>query len=170
MLQQSLIHSLRFNLKYAEELIRDIPENILSENAGPGLENHAIFTLGHLVTALGLTIKYLNGTYDISPEWDDLFRRKGPGDPRLPESDLQKYPTSSELLKVLTDKTNQLNLLIEHLPDEELKKPVVWRFASHFPTLGDLLSFMIVSHTSMHLGQLAAWRRAKGFSSALAKL
>lgn len=162
--------ALEFNLKYSIELVKGIPENELVDRIGPGLENHAIFTLGHLVTALGLTIKYLGHTYDIPENWDEVFRRKGPGDPRLPEFDSLKYPSLSSILQVLEEKTNELIILIKNLPDSELEKEVKWRFSEHFPSVYDLISFMCVQHSSMHLGQLAAWRRAKGYDSALAKL
>jgi len=41
-----------------------------------------------------------------------------------------------------------------------LSEPIEWRFSSFMPTLLDLVTFMYINHESMHLGQLAAWRRA----------
>jgi hypothetical protein len=170
MLREHICRSLQFNLNYALELIRDIPEGELLKSAGPGLENHAIFTLGHLLTALGLTIKYLGHPYDVPDEWDELFRRKGPGDPRLPERDVQRYPELSALVRSLKEKTHLLSSLINELSEEELKKEVTWRYAERYPYLYDLLAFMCIEHYAMHLGQLAGWRRAKGYDSALQKL
>ncbi|TAH43002.1 MAG: DinB family protein [Bacteroidetes bacterium] len=170
MIKAALAKSLEFNLEYAAELIRDIPESVLFEDAGKGLENHAGFTLGHLVSALGLTIKYLGHPYELSEEWDQLFRRKGLGDPTLPSLELSKYPGSEVIMQELQIMTKKLISLIDSLQEAEFSKKVTWRFGSHFPTLLDLLLFMCIEHSSMHLGQLAAWRRAKGYGSALEKL
>ena len=170
MLKKLLTNALEFNFRYTEELVSDIPEEVLFEGAGPGLENHAGFTLGHLVTALSLSIKYLGHDYDVSEEWDLLFRRKGPGDPSLPISDASKYPSSKIILLELQRKTLTLISLINALEEHEFEKEFTWRFNEYFPTLLDLLSFMCIEHYAMHLGQLAAWRRAKGYDSALKKL
>lgn len=169
-LKDNLQRSLDFNIKYAVELIRDIPEHLIHQGAGPGLENHPSFTLGHLVTALGLMIKYLGKDYEVPQGWDELFRRNGPGDPRLPETDGSKYPEISETMNLLRAKTEELKSLIASMSYEDLTKEVSWRFSAHFSTLADLLYFMCIQHSAMHLGQLAAWRRALGFSSALKNL
>ena len=36
----------------------------------------------------------------------------------------------------------------------------------HFPTIGDMVVFLMTSHEMDHLGQLAAWRRAMGLGPA----
>jgi hypothetical protein len=56
------------------------------------------------------------------------------------------------------------------LPDVAFGRPVEWRFDNYYPSLADYLYFMCVTHEAMHLGQLAAWRRAAGLDSALARL
>ncbi len=170
MLKEMLTNALEFNLKYAEELVCDIPEELRFETGGRGLENHAGFTLGHLVTALSLTCKYLGEGYDVSEEWDQLFRRKGPGDPTLPESEILKYPASEKIIAELRTKTLKLIKFINAMDEQEFGKQVSWRFNEYFPTMLDLLTFMCIEHSAMHLGQLAAWRRAKGYDSALKKL
>ena len=60
--------------------------------------------------------------------------------------------------------------MIKNLEESRFTEPATWRFSAHMPTLGDLLYFMCVTHEAMHLGQLAAWRRAMDLPSALAKL
>ena len=90
-----------FNLKYAKDLVSDVPDEQLYHSPGPGLENHPNFTLGHLVTGSALIAKYLGGTYDIPEGWDELFRRTGPGDPRLPVSKSPGLPAKETLLNEL---------------------------------------------------------------------
>lgn len=165
-----IIKSYSFNLKYANKLVVDIDDDSMTKVPCRGYENHAAFTLGHLASGSALMSKYLGGSYEFSPEWEDLFRRKGPGDPRLPETDLTLFPTKIELLADLQKQHELVEGLLSDLHEDRLEEKTDWRFSDHFPTLGDLILFMCVTHESMHLGQLAGWRRALGYDSALAKL
>lgn len=162
--------SYRFNLLYAEQLVFDIDADLMTKSGGKGLENHPAFTLGHLISASALTSKYLKGPYDLSPEWEALFRRKGPGDPRMPDSNIDLYPSKQQLLGELSNQHKLVEGLIMELSEDRFSELTEWRFAHHMPTLGDLLYFMCITHESMHLGQLAGWRRAMSLPSALAKL
>jgi hypothetical protein len=169
-MKEILINSYEFNLKYAFELVRDLDDSQMTHSPCKGFENHPSFTLGHLVTAAALTAKYLGGPFKLEPNWEDLFRRKGPGDPRLPESNAADYPKKDELLAELSNQHQMVEFLIVDLDEKRFKEPAHWRFSDHMPTLGDLLFFICISHENMHLGQLAAWRRAMELPSALAKL
>ena len=165
-----LIKSYRFNLEYAYELVRDVNADLLTKSGGAGMENHPAFTLGHLVTAAALTSKYLNGPFDLPEGWEGLFRRTGPGDPKRPELDEELYPDREQLLTELRRQHKLVEDLILDLHEERFTELAKWRFSKHMPTLGDLLYFMCITHESMHLGQLAGWRRAIGLPSALSKL
>ena len=165
-----LIRSYQFNLKYAHELVVDLDDSMMTTSPGKGFENHPAFTIGHLVIAAALTVKYMDGPYELKSGWEDLFRRKGPGDPRLPDKNPVLYPKKGELLGELTEKHHRVEALLLKLDEERFQEAAQWRFDDHLPTLGDLLFFMCVSHENLHLGQLAAWRRAMGLSSALANL
>lgn len=48
--------------------------------------------------------------------------------------------------------------LSEPHPNESMRK--------YFPTVGDMVIFLMTSHEMNHLGQVAAWRRAMGLGSA----
>ena len=64
-------------------------------------------------------------------------------------------------------------LLLEYLDnctEESLEAPVEWRYANYFPSTRDLILFSVGMHYAMHLGQLAAWRRAMGMESSLGRL
>lgn len=165
-----LLNAYEFNLKYAEQLLIDVEEEMMCICPSDGLENHAAFTIGHLVSAAALTSKYLGGPYDINPQWESLFKRKGPGDPRKPDVDSGQYPDKNTLLKALTQQHRLVEQLIEDLDEKRINEHVKWRFSDHLQSLGELLYFMCITHESMHLGQLAAWRRALGLPSALSKL
>ncbi|REJ81812.1 MAG: DinB family protein [Bacteroidetes bacterium] len=165
-----LKHSLQFNLDYAAMLIECVPEESRATIPGPGLENHAAFTIGHLCTAYSLMSKYLGEKYCYDESWDALFRRKGPGDPRIPSQDNSEFPTLKSLLSEFESKTAELKLHISELEDSRFNETVQWRFSGRFPTLSGLLIFMCITHTAMHLGQLSAWRRSIGLDSALGKM
>lgn len=45
-----------------------------------------------------------------------------------------------------------------------------WAFHRDLPARGDAALFMALTHEALHLGQLAAWRRAHGLPSALRAL
>ena len=49
----------------------------------------------------------------------------------------------------------------------KLSENIKWRFSKYMPTALDLIVFMCINHEAMHLGQLAAWRRAMKLPSAL---
>lgn len=167
---EQILKPYRFNLAYAEDLVVDVPDNLLFHSPGPGLENHPGFTLGHLVTGSGLTARYLGGAYDIPDGWDERFRRKGPGDPRRPESDPIDAPSKDSLLAELKRQHGIVEELIVALDPSRFEEPCEWRLDGYFPTVGDMLSFMCVTHEAMHLAQVAAWRRAMNLESSLGRL
>jgi hypothetical protein len=167
---ESILKQYDFNLAYAKALVEDIPDELMTTVPGPGLENHPAFTLGHLVSGSALLAEDLGAAFEMQEEWRTLFLRKGPGDPRLPDPDGRRYPEKSSLLSELQKYHERVSILLLSKTGEELASPFLWRFDSYFPSLYDLVIFMCISHEAMHLGQLAAWRRAMGFPSALKSL
>lgn len=167
---EQLIKQLEFNHIYLLDLVRDVREEDMAHSPSKGLENHPSFTLGHLITAYGLTTKYLGGNYTVKKEWDDIFRRNGPGDPRLPTSDKKLYPSKQALIEELN---HQHNILLSHLSNvsiDKLNEHTYWRFSNYLPKTIDLLYFMCITHYAMHISQLAAWRRAMDLPSSLKRL
>ncbi len=169
MLKQ-LTNQLNFNYKYTLDLVSDVSDADMTYSPSKGLENHPAFTIGHIITAYGLTIKHLGGKYTIKKEWDEIFRRKGPGDPRLPEKDKNLYPSKDELIQELGVQHNTLLKFLMDVDLDTLHKEVQWRYKEYFPNTIDLLYFLCITHYAMHIGQLAAWRRAVGLPSSLARL
>ena len=166
----NIINQYDFNLQYAKALVRDIPDEQMAIMPAKGFENHPAFTLGHLVSGSAGIAEDLGEKFDMPDGWSDLFLRKGPGDPRTPDTDKSKYPPRKLLLEELERQHEKVKKNLASVTEDDLNKSFKWRFSNHMPTLGDMLIFMCVNHEAMHLGQLAAWRRAMGFSSALALL
>lgn len=170
LIKELILKQYHFNLKFAEQLVNDIPPDLMSKHAGNGLENHPSFTLGHLATASAMTAEDLGSSYEVPHGWKKLFQREGPGDPRLPDPDSAVYPSKKMLLDELKKQHEKVIDALNHADDEFLLNSCKWRFDTFFPTILDLATFMCISHESMHLSQLSAWRRAMGFPSALATL
>ncbi len=168
-MKQILINGFRLNLDYTVKLVEDIPDELMVIQPN-GFTNHPKFTIGHLVSATALTGELLGEQYNIPKGWDELFRRKGPGDPQLPEKDLEKYPHKDDLLKILNLKAKNVIKLIETVEPSKLKEEYKWKLHHYMPTVGDILFFQCHIHHSWHIGQLAEWRRLMGFDSALKKI
>lgn len=167
---QGVIAQYDFNLKWADSIVVDLDETQMTVTPCKGLENHPAFTLGHLATGSALLAEDLGGVFQVPDGWDELFLRKGPGDPRLPNPDLILYPDKQALLRELQKQHEAVKGLLLSKDEKTLNSDISWRYKKYFPTIFDLVNFMCISHESMHLGQLSAWRRAMGLPSALAGL
>ena len=178
---ESAIRLYVWNLKYAAALVGDLSPAQCTESGGPGLENHPAWTIGHLGNASDMLAEDLGLARDLPEGWQELFERRGPGDPRLPADDLDEYPSMEALMAELErqhvrvetawrEKLAGQSSMEETKESSELDATLEWRFHNDLPTLGDAVLFFAVSHEAMHLGGLAAWRRARGLPSALATL
>src|SRR6185436_20611663 len=87
-----------FNLQWALRLVEDLDDDQMTCTPHKGFENHPAFTIGHLATGSALMVEDLGGVREIPKGWDELFLRKGPGDPRLPTLERQTYPKKNSLL------------------------------------------------------------------------
>lgn len=164
---ESTIRQYDFNLAYAQALVADLSPAQMTTVPAKGFENHAAFTLGHLVTGSALCAKYLGGAYELPDGWSDLFLRRGPGDPRMPLEDVKAYPSREALLKELERQHELVKELLLVADAAVLEGAFKWRFSERMPRLIDAVTFLCVNHEAMHLGQLAGWRRALGLESAL---
>ena len=167
---ENIIKQYDFNLQYAKALVLDLSDDQMTTIPSNGLENHPAWTLGHLIAGSAGLAEDLGAKFEMPGNWADLFLRKGPGDPRKPDLDKSKYPSKILLLTELESQHNKVIKLLTGLNNIDLDKKIKWRFSNYMPTLADLIIFMCINHEAMHLGQLAAWRRAMNLTSALAGL
>lgn len=156
-----------FNLEYARRLVADVPDDWMARSAGPGHENHPAFTLGHLVIGSAIAAEILGLDRDVPSGWAELFERQGPGDRRLPSEVAGVYPPKHELLAALTRQHERVAAGVRKADAAVLETPFEWRLDEWMPTMGGVLAFLCTAHEAMHLGQLAAWRRAMGLPAAL---
>jgi hypothetical protein len=170
MFDESVIRAFAWNLLYAEALVADLDAPALTESGGPGLENHPAWTLGHLVTGANLVAEGLGLPGELPEGWEALFQRRGPGDPRLPESDSASYPGRDALLAELRRQHERIEDALRNADPSVFREEVDWAFGCDLPTLADSTVFLALTHEALHLGQIAAWRRARGLPSALLAL
>src|ERR1043166_6673693 len=140
-----IIRQYEFNLAYAQELVIDLTDEQMTSYPSSGLENHPAFTLGHLVTGSALMLEDLGTIYSLPSGWMELFTRKGPGDPRVPNPDRKIYPSKKVLLDELEKQHRKIKEVLTDYDRSKLNEPFAWRFSKYFPTLMDLLIFMCVS-------------------------
>ena len=168
--REQILAAFAWNLRYAEELVSDLTDEAWCEPAGPGLENHPAWTLGHLVSGADMLAEDLGLEREMPPGWRELFERRGPGDPRQPDPDPARYPPIEEVIAELRRQHERIAHRWHEMSDAELAAPLEWRFDGEFPTTGGAALFLAVTHEALHIGQLAAWRRARGLPSALARM
>ena len=167
---ETIIKQYDFNLEYAKVLVQDLTNEQMTTVPALGLDNHPAFTLGHLISGSADLARDLGAEFEMPDNWADLFVREGPGDPRKPDLDKTKYPSKHLLITELENQHNKVKQLLRDVKKNTLSESLIWRFSNFMPTLGDVVTFMCINHESMHLGQLAAWRRAIGLKSALATI
>ena len=166
----NIIKQYNFNLEYAKALVQDLTETQMTTVPAAGLDNHPAFTLGHLISGSADLASDLGAAFEMPENWADLFVRLGPGDPRKPDPDQNKYPLKQALIIELENQHNKVKRLLKDTNEDQLNEPLTWRFANFMPNLIDVVTFMCINHEAMHLGQLAAWRRSMDLPSALATI
>lgn len=156
MIDQTL-HSYDLTLSFLRRMVADVPDELLSHQSG-GAVNHPAWVIGHLV----YSCQAIGGEIGLQPwlsaDWPERF-----GTGSVASDDRSLYPSKQALLDALAEGRRKLadrllaigNAgLAEPLPDE--------RFRQMFPTLGHAVLHILVSHASVHVGQVTVWRRAVG--------
>ena len=156
-----VIYLYGFNLQYAQMLVKDVSSDQITQQPG-GVINHPAWSLGHLVVSADHLGQLVELDSDLPDGWDKTFATGG-----VPIADRSAYPSKDELLDALkaahtrnteaVKKFDTAKLAVEH-PNEKTRQ--------YFPTVGDMVVFMMTGHEMDHLGQIAAWRRAMGLGSA----
>ena len=158
---QQLTYLYGFNLRVARAMVDDLtPEQMVEQPHG--VVNHPAWSLGHLVMVSDWLARLLGLESEVADGWAPVFATGG-----IPSNDVSRYPSKEELLEALEAQHARSTAAIEATdpawfdtpnPDEKRRK--------RFPTLGDQAVFLMTGHEMLHLGQVAAWRRAMGLPPA----
>ena len=150
-----------FNLRVARAMVNDLTPEQMTEQPH-GVVNHPAWSLGHLVMVADGLAQLLGLESQVADGWAPIFATGG-----IPSNDASRYPTKEELLDALAAQHARSAAAVEVTdpawfdtpnPDEKRRK--------RFPTLGDQVVYLMTSHEMLHLGQVAAWRRAMGLPPA----
>jgi len=159
----------RFHERYACALCEGVDPEIEARGAGPGVEHHPVWVIGHLTSGAAIIAGRIDASVEIPAVYDELFKRQGPSDRRTPEVDAQ-YPPLADVLAEYRRLHEIIETSMQSITQQQLETTIEWRLSEHLPTLVDLIGFMCVTHEAMHLGQLADWRRAMGLPGAMATM
>lgn len=147
------------SLDLTKQLLADVPDERWAEQPH-GLPNHPAWTVAHLCTGLGLLIHLLGGESLTPADWPDRY---GPG--TQPTADLAAYPPREELLSVLERSHARVAELLPGVPEERFADPPPEPLRAFAPTLGHIVTYLLLCHGPTHNGQLTAWGRVSGYQA-----
>ncbi len=151
-----------FNLRYAEMLVNDVSAEQMTEQPG-GVINHPAWSLGHLVVASDGLAQLLGLQSDLPDGWSETFKTGGE-----PSGDVSAFPSKEEILGALKEQHTRNTEAVKNMDASRFAEPHPNEGArKYFPTVGDMIVFLMTSHEMDHLGQIAAWRRAMGLGPAI---
>ena len=157
---QDEITSYGFLQSYAEGLLQSVTADNAWERVGGANGLNPAWILGHLATVGANLTAMLGGTPSIDPKvWGERF-----GGGTDPTDDAAGGPSWDEIVKAWRD--GHASVAAAHAAGVDTaalagENPVEM-LKEGLPTLGEFISFALTAHESLHLGQLSAWRRARG--------
>lgn len=149
------VRVLRFLQAYGDGLAAAIPAEDFAKQPAPGM-NPPAWIFGHLAFALDRHATFVGGEQHLG-DWKEKF-----GKGSMPSADAADYPTKDELLAAWRGAIDRIIAAVESAPPEAFAVENTYVAPESLPTIGDFLTFSMTGHTSLHLGQLSAWRRAIG--------
>lgn len=143
---------------YGQSLLEGIDAEKAMQLICDGGVNPA-WIIGHLALVANIGLQLSGGTPKVDIEaWKPLL-----GGGSTPTTDASAYPAWDELLAAWHQAHTDVAGQIAMASPEALSQPNPnERMREGLPTVGDLISFMLTSHESMHMGQLSTWRRVQG--------
>ena len=156
-----LVFTYGFNLNMAKRLVGDLTAEQMCQQAH-GVVNHPAWSLGHLASASVGALKALGHDAALPESWGDAFKTGG-----IPSNDSSAYPSKEQLLSTLESLHDRVTAAVTTVDAATLAAPHPHEGTrKYFPTVGDMVVFLMTAHEMDHLGQVAAWRRAMGLGPA----
>ena len=151
------------NLDYGPKLVADLDEQqMVAQPAGVGEKpaNHPAWVFSHLNAYLPVIEALIRGEEFADPK-DHPF-----GMQSAPQSDRSIYASKEQLVSTFVQGHEVVRDLLESADESVLIRPVkLPRWENVMPKVGIALSYVMLNHENMHLGQLSAWRRVQGMPS-----
>ena len=143
-------------------LAADIDPEKFADRCGTSI-NHPAFTLGHCTYYLGIAANTLGASIGCGPDEKRLYAIgvecvDTPG----------TYPAKDDVLAAYTARCGEVAEFLESCEDAAFEAPNEdGPFEDRFDSKGQVAAFMVLVHTSFHLGQISGWRRAVGMGPAM---
>lgn len=157
---EHILFTYKFNLEHLESLVKDLTAEQMTQQPN-GVINHPAWALCHLGSSSNyVAAKILGLESTFPPAWEEAIKGG-----TTPSGDAADWPSRAELLAELTAQHERVAGAVEkadaaffarEYPDEALRK--------YFPTVGDMVNYMLGAHEGTHIGQVQAWRRAMGLA------
>lgn len=158
---QHVVFTYSFNLNVAKRLVGDLTADQMCQQPH-GVVNHPAWSLGHIASSSIGVLKALGQDAALPGHWGDVFKTGG-----VPSGNPSDFPSKEELLATLDSLHDRVIAAVKAADASTLAAPHPnENFRKYFPTVGDMIVFLMTSHEMDHLGQLAAWRRAMALGPA----
>ena len=152
---EEILNSYRISLDRVRTLVADLNEDQMVSQP-IALPNHPAWTIGHLIYGAHMIGQEMGIPPWLDETWLEFFRTGA-----TPQADISVYPSKDELLSALDSAAARLSQKLQTMTDDDLAGPLPdERYRTVFPTLGHAILHILTAHTSIHIGQLSAWRRA----------
>jgi len=144
----------------AYEMLRNITDDDF--NAIPfGGGNSPNWILGHLTVSNAFSLNLCGKNEPLAQEWLPIY---GPGS--TPSNDTSQIASRDVLMTQFKRTCDEVAATVATVTAEFLDTLHQAPFLrSSLPTNGDLLGHLTTTHIALHIGQLSAWRRARGMES-----
>ncbi|MFA9476991.1 DinB family protein [Phycisphaerales bacterium AB-hyl4] len=155
---ETLLLGWRENGQLARQLLADIPDEAMTDQPG-GVVNHPAWTLAHLNHYHTAILSLVRGEPVADPGEQPNAEHYDAGS--TPVDDPARYPSKAELLAAYEQVHQEVEQLLQDAPPKRLTQPPgLERWAEGFGTTAKALSYLMIFHESVHLGQVMAWKRA----------
>jgi hypothetical protein len=142
-----------------DRLLVGLPDDRLAEQPVPGI-NHAAWQLGHLI----ISYDFAAACAGLDMAYRRWLPKYGPGS--TPAPDRAAYPPLAEFLDKLRTSHERALAALPNVTPEQLAVPnTIDLLLPHLATRGLVLSHLLTSHLTYHLGQLSVWRKAMGLTT-----
>ncbi|NND99742.1 MAG: DinB family protein [Pirellulaceae bacterium] len=163
--------SAELGLGYAERLLNGITPDQFARLARIGdtviESNHPAFIFGHLSLYGRNVIAGLDqdaSAYQPSEEFIKVFSKDATC---VDDPDGSIYPAMKEITTAFFDSYRAAIDALRQADDDLFTQPNPNEgMQAKFPTKGAMYGFYVGGHVMLHIGQLSAWRRAKGLGPA----
>ena len=155
---ETLLRVAQINIGYAKSLLKDLPDEQLCLVSSPGM-NHPAWIIGHVSWAYDTIVVLLEQPPRTDEHWRSLFSN---GTQAVAER--ERYPSKQVLLDTFLATSQAAIEALRVAPDDVLARELPWpQFRRIMPTVGVAAANILTNHTTLHLGQLSAWRRLHGY-------